>query len=85
MILAKTVKGYGLGEAGEGRNDDAPAEEAERADLMKIRDRFESPLSGRELRRTSTSTGRRRIAPEMQYLQAAHRRAWADSLPARKS
>ena len=30
MILAKTVKGYGLGETAEGRNDRASAEEADR-------------------------------------------------------
>ena len=30
VVLAKTIKGYGLGEAGEGRNITPPAEEAER-------------------------------------------------------
>ena len=41
VILAKTVKGYGLGEAGEGRNHHPPAKEAERKELIEyFRDSF---------------------------------------------
>ena len=45
VILAKTVKGYGLGEAAEGRNTAHQAKKLGAPDMMKMRDRFELPLS----------------------------------------
>jgi pyruvate dehydrogenase E1 component len=45
VILAKTVKGYGLGETAEGRNTAHQAKKLGEADLIKLRDRFEIPSS----------------------------------------
>jgi pyruvate dehydrogenase E1 component len=45
VILAKTVKGYGLGEIAEGRNTAHQQKKMGEADLIKLRDRFEIPTS----------------------------------------
>ena len=45
VILARTIKGYGLGEAGEGRNITHQQKELNEAELMRFRDRFDIPLS----------------------------------------
>src|SRR6202167_165663 len=45
VILAKTVKGYGLGETAEGRMTAHQTKKIGDADLLKIRDRFKLPLS----------------------------------------
>src|SRR6202140_4793324 len=45
VILAKTVRGYGLGEAAEGRMTAHQQKKIGEADLLKIRDRFQLPLS----------------------------------------
>ena len=45
MILAKTVKGYGLGETAEGRNTAHQTKKFAEAEMMKIRDRFNVPIS----------------------------------------
>ena len=45
VILAKTVKGYGLGEAAEGRMTAHQQKKIGDTDLLKIRDRFQLPLS----------------------------------------
>ena len=44
VILAKTVKGYGLGEAGEGRNVTHQQKKLNEEELRKFRDRFEIPI-----------------------------------------
>ncbi|MBI4358937.1 MAG: pyruvate dehydrogenase (acetyl-transferring), homodimeric type, partial [Candidatus Omnitrophica bacterium] len=45
VILAKTVKGYGLGEAGEGRNVTHQQKKLNEKELREFRDRFEIPIS----------------------------------------
>jgi pyruvate dehydrogenase E1 component len=45
VILAKTVKGYGFGEAAEGRNTAHQAKKLAEVDLIKFRERFELTLS----------------------------------------
>jgi pyruvate dehydrogenase E1 component len=45
VILAKTVKGYGLGEIAEGRNTAHQQKKMGEADLIKLRDRFNIPTS----------------------------------------
>ncbi len=49
VILAKTVKGYGLGEAGEGRNITHQQKKLNEDELRDFRDRFDIPVSDREL------------------------------------
>src|SRR5580700_5771457 len=42
VILAKTVKGYGMGESGEGKNT---AHQTKKTDMMQLRDRFHIPIT----------------------------------------
>jgi len=45
VILAKTVKGYGLGEAGEGRNISHQQKKMNEKELREFRERFNIPMS----------------------------------------
>ncbi|MFQ5489223.1 MAG: pyruvate dehydrogenase (acetyl-transferring), homodimeric type [Phycisphaerae bacterium] len=49
VILAKTVKGYGLGEAGEGRNVSHQQKKLNEEELRKFRDRFDIPLTDEQV------------------------------------
>ncbi|HEV8240353.1 MAG TPA: pyruvate dehydrogenase (acetyl-transferring), homodimeric type [Thermoanaerobaculia bacterium] len=49
VILAKTVKGYGMGEAGEGRNPTHQQKKLNEAQMRQFRDRFEIPVSDNDL------------------------------------
>ena len=48
VILARTIKGYGLGEAGEGRNITHQQKKLNDEELLHFRDRFDIPLSNSE-------------------------------------
>jgi pyruvate dehydrogenase E1 component len=81
VILAKTVKGYGLGEAGEGRNVTHQQKKLNEKELREFRKRFDIPLADEEVvempfyRPPAES-------PEMMYLQE-RRRELGGFLPAR--
>ena len=49
VILAKTVKGYGMGDAGESENTTHQVKKLDLDDLKQFRDRFDIPLSDSEL------------------------------------
>jgi pyruvate dehydrogenase E1 component len=49
VILAKTIKGYGLGEAGEGRNIAHNQKEMNEKELLEFRSRFGIPISDDEV------------------------------------
>ena len=49
VILAKTVKGYGMGEAGEGQNVTHQQKKMGENALKKFRDRFSIPISDQEI------------------------------------
>ena len=49
VILAKTIKGYGLGEAGEGRNVSHQQKKLNEEELRAFRSRFAIPISDREV------------------------------------
>ena len=49
VILAKTVKGYGMGEAGEGQNTTHQQKKVSEDALRKFRDRFNVPVSDEQL------------------------------------
>jgi pyruvate dehydrogenase E1 component len=51
-VLAKTIKGYGLGEAGEGRNVTHQQKKMNEKELREFRDRFGIPIADRELLET---------------------------------
>jgi pyruvate dehydrogenase E1 component len=81
VILARTVKGYGLGEAGEGKNITHSQKKLNEAELVQFRARFDIPLSEEEV----THAPFFRPAddsPEMQYLHE-RRRALGGYLPRR--
>lgn len=50
VILARTIKGYGLGEAGEGKNITHQQKKLNDEEMKLFRDRFDIPISDRELR-----------------------------------
>ena len=49
VILAQSVKGYGLGEAGEGRNITHQQKKLNEEELKQFRDRFNIPISDKDL------------------------------------
>ncbi len=49
VILAQTIKGYGLGEAGEGRNITHQQKKLNEDELIHFRDRFNIPISDEEV------------------------------------
>jgi len=50
VILAKTVKGYGMGDAGESENTTHQVKKLNLEELKQFRDRFDVPLSDKQLR-----------------------------------
>jgi pyruvate dehydrogenase E1 component len=82
VILAKTIKGYGLGEAGEGRNIAHNQKELNDKEVSSFRTRFGIPISDDDVnkapfyRPTDDS-------PEMQYLHE-RRQALGGYLPTRQ-
>jgi pyruvate dehydrogenase E1 component len=68
VILAKTVKGYGMGEAGEGQNITHQQKKMGLEALRKFRDRFSIPVSDEKLEETPLLT-LTEDGPEMKYLR----------------
>ncbi|HWL09070.1 MAG TPA: pyruvate dehydrogenase (acetyl-transferring), homodimeric type [Planctomicrobium sp.] len=82
VILAKTIKGYGLGEAGEGRNIAHNNKKMNQDELQQFRKRFNIPLSETEAEKIPFF----RPAPDSEeaaYLQAK-REQLGGYVPARK-
>ena len=52
VILTRTIKGYGLGEAGEGRNITHQQKKLNQEELLYFRDRFDIPLSDKQSQST---------------------------------
>jgi pyruvate dehydrogenase E1 component len=82
VILAKTVKGYGLGEAGEGRNISHQQKKMNEKELREFRSRFGVPIADEEVAETPFYRPPD-DSPEMRYLQE-RRRALGGYLPARR-
>ncbi len=81
VILAHTKKGYGMGEAGQGRMTTHQQKKLEAEDLLAFRDRFALPLSDED------AVGLRFVKPaadsaELHYLQA-RRAALGGPMPVR--
>ena len=82
VLLIKTVKGYGMGKAGEGKNTVHQTKKLTDDDVRYMRDRFNIPVPDSELAnipyyKPADDT------PEMQYLQA-RRKALGGYLPKRR-
>ncbi|MFT3666708.1 alpha-ketoglutarate dehydrogenase [Piscinibacter sp.] len=82
VILAQTKKGYGMGEAGQGRMTTHQQKKLEREDLIAFRNRFDLPLSDEQ----AASLAFFKPAddsPEMRYLHA-RRAALGGCVPVRR-
>jgi pyruvate dehydrogenase E1 component len=83
VILAKTIKGYGLGEAGEGRNITHQQKKLNEDELVEFRRRFDIPISDESARHAEfykpPADG-----PEMRYL-VERRRSLSGFVPGRQA
>ena len=82
VILAKTVKGYGMGEAGEGQNITHQQKKMGEAVLKEFRDRFSLPVTDDQIKEVPFLK-LAEDSPEMAYLRE-RRAALGGSLPARR-
>src|ERR1017187_5774437 len=82
LILAHTVKGYGLGEAGEGRNISHQQKKLNEAEIAHFRSRFEIPIPD-EAARNASFYRPPSDSPEMSYLHE-RRRLLGGYMPSRK-
>ncbi len=83
VILAHTIKGYGIGSAGEAQNTTHSVKKLDVENLKRFRDRFDIPLSDKELEtvpfyRPSSDS------PEMKYMME-QRKKLGGFLPQRRS
>jgi pyruvate dehydrogenase E1 component len=83
VILAKTVKGYGMGEAGEGQNITHQQKKMGEHALHEFRDRFSLPISDEQLKEIPFIRPPE-DSPEAHYLRE-RRAALGGYLPARRS
>jgi pyruvate dehydrogenase E1 component len=83
VILAKTVKGYGTGEAGEGQNVTHQMHDMAESALRAFRDRFNIPISDEEIGKAPFYLPAK-DSPELQYMHE-QRRALGGYLPVRKT
>ena len=82
MILAKTVKGYGMGSAGEGLNITHQQKKLDDAALKEFRDRFNIPVSDADIAEVPYYRPAE-DSEELEYLQE-RRRALGGYLPQRR-
>ena len=82
VILAKTIKGYGLGEAGEGKNITHQQKKLNLAELKSFRDRFDIPVADDELEKVPFYRPAD-DSPEIKYIQE-RRKELGGYLPERK-
>jgi pyruvate dehydrogenase E1 component len=82
VILARTIKGYGLGESGEGRNITHQQKKLNEEELREFRSRFGIPVSDEQLAETPFYLPSE-DSREIQYLRA-RRQALGGYVPTRK-
>ena len=78
VILAHTIKGYGLGEAGEGKNIAHQPKKIEAKYLIEFRNRFGLSVSDEDVAKAAFYKPPE-DSSEMQYLQNAPQGRWAAS------
>jgi pyruvate dehydrogenase E1 component len=83
VILAQTVKGYGLGDAGEAANDTHSVKKLDMDSLRKFRDRFGIPIPDDQLE-TVPYYKPAEDSPEIAYMKG-RRQELGGPLPARKA
>jgi pyruvate dehydrogenase E1 component len=82
VVLAKTVKGYGMGDAGEGQNITHQQKSMDVEALKTFRSRFDLPISDKEVENLSFYKPPAN-SPEIQYMEE-RRKSLGGYLPARK-
>jgi pyruvate dehydrogenase E1 component len=82
IILAKTVKGYGMGAAGEGQNIAHQQKKLDVDALKEFRDRFNIPVADKDIENVPYYMPERN-SPELEYLHE-QRRALGGYLPKRR-
>ncbi|MBM3848299.1 MAG: pyruvate dehydrogenase (acetyl-transferring), homodimeric type, partial [Verrucomicrobia bacterium] len=82
VILAHTIKGYGLGEAGEGRNISHQQKKMNEKELREFRSRFNIPISDEAIAELPFFRPEKN-SPELKYL-LERRKALGGSLPKRQ-
>jgi pyruvate dehydrogenase E1 component len=82
VILAKTIKGYGLGSAGEGMNIAHNTKKLAEDQLRSFRDRFSIPISDKEIEEIPYIRPAEN-SPEMKYLRE-HEAALGGQFPKRR-
>ena len=83
VVLAHTIKGYGLGESGEGKNISHNQKKLNDQELKEFRSRFNIPISDAEVAKAPFYKPAE-DSPEMQYLRE-RRKALGGSLPLRRT
>jgi len=83
VILAKTVKGYGMGEAGEAQNITHQKKKLDEDDLKQFRDRFRLPVTDEQVRDLAYYKPAA-DSEEMKYLKT-RREKLGGSLPTRRT
>ncbi len=83
VILAKTIKGYGMGEGGEGKNITHQQKKLNEDELREFRDRFGIPISDDEINRVPFYLPPK-DSPEMVYLRE-RREALGGFVPQRRT
>jgi len=83
VVLAKTIKGYGLGESGEGKNISHNQKKLNDQELKEFRSRFNIPISDAEVAKAPFYKPAE-DSPEMQYLRE-RRKTLGGALPLRRT
>lgn len=84
VVLARTIKGYGMGDAGEARNVAHQQKKLNEEELRYIRDRFDIPVSDEKIASEAPFFRFEKGSPEYEYLME-RRRALGGFLPARRT
>jgi pyruvate dehydrogenase E1 component len=82
VVLARTIKGYGLGEAGEGKNITHQQKKMNESDLRSFRTRFGIPISDEEIAEAPFYRPPD-DSPELQYMRE-RRKALGGAVPKRE-
>ena len=84
VILAKTIKGYGMGMAGEGLNITHQQKKMDFKALQSFRDRFKIPITDEEIKSQTPFYRPPEDSPEIKYMQA-RRQTLGGYLPTRRT
>jgi pyruvate dehydrogenase E1 component len=83
VILAKTIKGYGLGESGEGKNITHQQKKLNEDELREFRSRFGIPISDEDVRKAPFYRPDEE-SHEIKYLKRKTKKSWAGLCAIRK-